>query len=202
MVNNEFGIRCENEKQKALLEEAVTKENCGSKLRLIKDVTGMSRRGLAKTIGVSESTLRRLEIGESGEEGTEPTEDFMNQLWALSVIGIEKYRNMSNAKKEKISEAIGTTGGVVAGVGGSLAAIGAAGTVSGFSAAGITSGLAAIGGGTMLAGAGVIAAIPVAIGLLGFGLVKGIKKICEANNLSSEEINEKWEIRRKDVKES
>ncbi|MBA7609939.1 hypothetical protein ES703_17142 [subsurface metagenome] len=198
MGNNEFGIRCEDEEQKAKLEEPVTKENCGEKLVLIQDVTGMSRRGLAKTIGVSESTLRRLEIGENGEGGTLPTEDFMNRLWALSVIGIEKYRKMSNAKKEKISEAVGTTGGVVAGVGGSLAAIGAAGTVSGFSAAGITSGLAAIGGGTMLAGAGVIAAIPVATGLLGFGLVKGIKKICEANNLSSEEINEKWEIRGKE----
>ena len=95
-----------------------------------------------------------------------------------------------------------TAGGTVAGVGGSIAAIGAAGAVSGFSAAGITSGLAAIGGGAMLTGIGVVAAVPVATGLLGYGLVKGIKAICKANNLSCTEVNERWEIRTKDAKQS
>lgn len=197
MENGEFGIKCKDEEQKAKLEEPVTKENCGKKLILIKDVLGISRRHLAKIIGVSEATLRRLEIGPDSEEGTLPTKDFMNRLRALCVIGIAKYSKLSDAKKEKISEAVGTAGGVVAGVGGSIAAIGAAGSVSGFSAAGITSGLAAVGGGTMLAGAGVIALIPVATGLLGFGLVKGIKKLCEANKLSSKEKDGKWEIRKK-----
>ncbi len=202
MGNNEFGIRCEDEEQKAKLEEPVTKENCGEKLVLIREVMGISRRHLAKAVGVSESTLRRLEAGLNSEGSTLPTKDFMNRLAALSVIGVEKYSKMSESEKEKVSEVIGTTGGVVAGIGSSIAAIGAAGSVSGFSAAGITSGLAAIGGGTMLAGIGVVAAIPVATGLIGYGLVKGIKAICDANNLSSDEIDGKWEIRRKDVKES
>ena len=194
MENHEFGIGCENEEQKTMLEEPVTKENCASKLVLIKKLTGMSRRELARIIDVSEATLRRLEVGPD-EGGSLPTEDFMNRLWALSVIGVEKYRKIPEPEKEKISEAIGTAGGVVAGVGGGIAAIGAAGTVAGFSAAGITSGLAAIGGGAMLTGIGVVAAIPVATGLLGFGLVKGIKKICEANKLSCNERDGKWEIR-------
>jgi hypothetical protein len=58
----------------------------------------------------------------------------------------------------------------------------------------MTSGLAAIGGGTMLAGIGVVATIPVAAGFAGFGLVKGIKMLCEANKLDCNEVDGKWEI--------
>jgi DNA-binding transcriptional regulator YiaG len=188
-----FDWKFKDEEQEAKFKEPVTKENCGEKLRLIRELLHMSRRELARIIGVSESTLRRLEDG-----STLPTDEFINRLQALCVIGAEKYPKLSTAEKEKISEVVGTVGGTVAGVGGSIAAIGAAGAVSGFSAAGITSGLAAIGGGAMLTGIGVVAVIPVLTGLAGYGLIKGIKAICEANKLSCNEVNEKWEIRRKE----
>ena len=142
---------------------------------------------------MSEGTLRRLEACES-----EPTDEFMTRLHALSVIGIARFGKISSAEQEHVSEIVGTSGGVVAGVGGALGAIGAAGSVAGFSAAGITSGLAAIGGGAMLTGIGVVAAIPIATGLAGYGLVKGIKAIVEANGLSSQEVNGRWEIRTKE----
>ena len=103
---------------------------------------------------------------------------------------------MSDKDKEKVSEYIGVSGGVVAGVGGAIGAISASGLVTGLSAAGMTSGLAALGGGTMLGGLAVVATIPVAAGVAGFGLVKGIKAICKANRLSCKEINNKWEIRK------
>ena len=193
MANEKFDWKFKDDKQEAEFKEPVTKENCGAKLRLIRELLHMFRRELARIIGVSESTLRRLEGGD-----TLPTDEFINRLQALHAIGSAKYAKLSTAEKEKVSEIVGAAGGSVAGVGGSIAAIGAAGAVSGFSAAGITSGLAAIGGGAMLTGIGVVAAIPVATGLAGYGLVKGIKKICEANNLSSEEVNGKWEIRRKE----
>jgi DNA-binding XRE family transcriptional regulator len=196
MAKSESDWKFKDKKQEAEFKEPVTKENCGLKLRLIREILGMSRRELAKIIGVSESTLRRLEEGSSL-----PTDEFMNRLQALCVIGAAKYAKLSATEKEKVSEMLGATGGVVAGVGGSIAAIGAAGAVSGFSAAGITSGLAAIGVGAMLTGIGVVAAIPVATGLLGYGLVKGIKAICEANNLSCTEVNKRWEIRTKKNKE-
>ena len=191
MPNNKSEWNFKDKRQEAEFKEHVTKKNCGAKLRLIRELLGISRRELARIIGVSESTLRRLE-----ENNTLPTDEFMNRLQALCVIGAAKYGKLTDSEKEKVSEVIGVAGGVVAGVGGSIAAIGAAGAVSGFSAAGITSGLAAVGGGAMLAGIGVVAAIPVATGLLGYGLVKGIKSICEANNLSCTEVNERWEIRR------
>jgi DNA-binding transcriptional regulator YiaG len=187
-----FDWKFKDEEQETKFKEPVTKENCGAKLQLIKELLDMSRRELAKIIGVSESTVRRFEKGSSL-----PTDAFMHRLQALCVIGAAKYRKLSAAEKEKISEVLGVSGGAVAGVGGSIAAIGAAGAVSGFSAAGITSGLAAVGCGAMLTGIAVVAAIPVVTGLAGYGLVKGIKAICEANNLSCNEVNEKWEIRRK-----
>jgi len=194
MVNERNEWKFSDDKQEAEFKEPVTKENCGKKLCIIRDLLRIPRRELARVIGVSESTLRRLE-----EKNTIPTDEFMNRLQALCVIGAAKYAKLSEAEKEKVSEGLGVIGGTVAGVGGSIAAIGAAGAVGGFSAAGITSGLAAIGGGAMLTGIGVVAMIPIGTGLLGYGLVRGIKNICEANKLSSKEIDGNWEIRREET---
>lgn len=202
MTKNEFNWKFDSPEMEAKFKEPLTKTNCGAKLQLIIDHLGISRRELARIIGVSETTIRRLAARPKGEGSTLPTDEFMNRLQALCVIGAAKYAKLSSVDKEKLSEVLGAAGGTVAGVGGSIAAIGAAGAVSGFSAAGITSGLAAIGGGAMLTGIGVVAAVPVATGLLGYGLVKGIKAICEANNLSCTEVNERWEIRKKENKEN
>lgn len=192
MTKPETNWRFKDKKQEKDFKEPITKENCGTKLKLVMDILKISRREFARILGVSEATLRRLM-----SEDSWPTDEFMHSLQALCVIGAAKYKKLSASEKEKVSEMMGVTGGTVAGVGGSIAAIGAAGAVSGFSAAGITSGLAAIGGGAMLTGIGVVAAIPVSTGLLGYGLVKGIKKICEANKLSCQEVDGKWEIMKK-----
>lgn len=197
MTSDSFKWNFKSKKEEAEFKEPVTKGNCWAKLLLIRELLKISRREFSRIIGVSEATLRRLE-----EKDTKPTDEFMNRLQALCVIGAAKYGRLSDSEKEKVSEVLGATGGVIAGVGGSIAAIGAAGAVSGFSAAGITSGLAAIGGGAMLTGIGVVAAIPVATGLLGYGLIKGIKSICQANDLSCTEVAEKWEIRTTGNKEN
>ena len=191
MRDQETGWDFVNEEQKQRMLEQVTKENCGEKLALVREVSVISRRELARRLGVSESTLRRLETKES-----DPTDKFMNRLRALCLIGHAKFDKMSEAERERISETLGAGGGVISGIGGAIGAVAASGSVAGLSAAGMTSGLAALGAGSMLAGIGVVAAIPVAAGLAGYGLVKAIKKLCEANNLSSEERNECWEIRR------
>ena len=178
----------ESEEQRKLMLEEVTPENCGEKLKLIHEITGASRRELAKVLGVSESTIARLERGES-----KATKEFMLRLAGLAAIGYAKYGKMSEKEKKNISKYIGTAGGVAAGVGGAIGAVSAAGTIGGLSAAGITSGLSALGG-TMLGGIAVVATIPVAVGFAGFGLVKGIKKICEANKLSCKEVDGRFEI--------
>ena len=84
--------------------------------------------------------------------------------------------------KSLYGAAAGVAIGVGAGIAGTGAIVTAAGTGTG--AACVTSGLAALGG-TMLGGATVIAAIPVAAGVtvagLGYGIAKGIEKACENN---------------------
>ena len=179
----------ESEEQKQAMLEEITQENCGKKLKLVRDVSGLSRKELANVLGVSESTIYRLETGKS-----KPTQDFMLRLAGLVAIGWAKYSKMGEKEKERLSEYIGTAGGVVAGVGGAIGAISVSGAVSGLSAAGITSGLAAIGGGAMLGGLVVVAAIPVIAGAAGYGLVKGIKAICEANKLDCKERDGRYEI--------
>lgn len=97
----------DSEEQKDAMMESLTQENCGKKLHLIRDVSGMSRRDLARVIGVAESTIYRLETGK-----TLPTMDFMLRLSALVAIGHARFSKMSTSEKEKISEYIGTTGGI------------------------------------------------------------------------------------------
>ena len=160
------------------------------KLKLVQKVARISRRELARTLDVSEATVRRIEAADS-----EPTDDFLSRLHALCIIGRARFAQLTDTEKLKVTELHGVGGGAAVGVGAGVAAVGAAG-IAGFSAAGITSGLAAVGGGAMLAGIGVVAVIPVATALAGYGLVKGIKAILKANRLESEEVDGQWEIRR------
>jgi len=177
-----------DEDQKKRMLEPITQDNCGVKLKLVREVSGLSRRDLAYAIGVAESTIYRLE-----KKQTLPKADFMLRLSGLVAIGHAKYSKMSEKDKESLSEYIGAAGGVAAGIGGAIGAISASGAVAGLSAAGITSGLAAIGG-SMLGGLAVVAIIPVAVGAAGYGLVRGIKAICEANKLDCKEVDNHWEI--------
>ena len=179
-----------SEEEKEQMEEEVTGENCGDKLRLVRDVHGMSRRELAKALGVRESTIYRLE-----RHITKPSGELMNRLRALVVIGYAKFSRLKESEKNRIAEFVGAGAGVGAGVGAAVGAVAAAGTIGGLSAAGITSGLAAIGG-TMLGGIAVVAAIPAATAGLGYGIIRGIKTICEANELSCQEVDGRYEITR------
>jgi DNA-binding XRE family transcriptional regulator len=178
----------EDNQQKKEMLEPITPENCGEKLKLVREVSGLSRRDLAAGIGVAESTIYRLE-----KKRTSPRADFMLRLSGLVAIGYAKYSKMSDAEKEQVSQYIDAAGGFAVGVGGAIGAISASGAIAGFSAAGITSGLAALGG-SMLGGLAVVATIPVAAGAAGYSLVKGIKAICTANRLRCREVDDHWEI--------
>jgi predicted XRE-type DNA-binding protein len=180
-----------NEEKKEM-EEEVTRENCGKKLTLILRIAGMSSRDLAEVLGVRESTIIRLQKGDI----TTPREEFMNRLRALQVIGCAKFKDLNESEKSKAAEFVGTGAFTAGGIAASIGAVSCAGAVGGLSAAGITSGLAAIGG-SMVGGLALVASIPVAAGILGFGVLKGIKKLCESNDLCRKEIDYRWEIRTK-----
>ncbi len=169
--------------------EEITQENCGEKIRLIRKVSGITRAELAKVMGCSESVITRLET-----KRTMATEDFINRLRALSVIGYHKFSKYSDTEKDSIIATIGAAGGGILGIGSAISAVSGAGAVAGLSVAGVTSGLAALGMGSLVAGVAVVATIPVAVGFAGYGLIKGIKAIAAANNLSITEIDDRFEI--------
>ena len=167
--------------------EEITAKNCGEKLKLIRKVLVITRAEISKIIGCSESVVARIEIGK-----TLASEDFRSRLNALSVIGYHRFKELSEAQKESVGKSSGKAGGSL-GLGEALAAVSASG-VAGLSAAGVTSGLTAIGIGSLVGGLAIVATIPVAAGFSGFGLVKALQKIADANNLTITEIDEKWEI--------
>lgn len=85
-------------------------------------------------------------------------------------------------KYDGVKAAASTVAGATAGGVGAVGAVSSMGTVAGLGAAGITSGLAAVGsvvGGGMISGLVITAAAPIAVGALGYGLYKGIKKLMD-----------------------
>ncbi len=179
-----------DEQRRAML-EPITKANCGDKLRLVRDVSGLSRAELAQSLGVSESTIYRLETRQ-----TAPTDDFMLRLAALVAIGHARYARMSEEEKEKLSAYLAATGGAKGGIGGAIAATAARDLLGRVSAAGVTSGLAAIAG-TMLGGLEVVARLPLIASAAGYKFVKNIKAVCDANSLRVREVDGRYEIARK-----
>ena len=75
----------------------------------------------------------------------------------------------------KNTEVAGASIGGGIGVGGVITAVSVSGPVTGLSAAGISSGLAAIGG-TMAGGLIVVAAAPLAVAAIGYGIVRLFSK--------------------------
>src|SRR5437899_10014179 len=123
-----------SEEQKRSMEDPMTRENCGQKLRLVREVSGLSRRDLAKVLGSSEATIFRLE-----NQKTLPTPEFMNRLAGLVVIGHAKYSKMSQKEKDSLGETTGVADGVATGTGGAIGAIPSGDAASRVSAAGSTS---------------------------------------------------------------
>ena len=172
--------------------EQITAENCRALLAAFMEQNEIGVPRIAKVIGCSHATLARILAG-----STHPTTEFMKQVGILIGVGFEKYGKLSNAQKETISETIGTVGGGAVGFGSIAAAISTSGAVAGLSAAGITSGLAALGavvGGGMAVGVAVAAAIPIAAGAVGYGIIKGVKYFFSQSELNAEKLDPKWEV--------
>jgi len=169
----------------------ITTQNCRLLLAAFMEKDSVSAPNIAKAIGCRHATIGRLIAG-----NTLPTEEFMKQTGIMLGIGFENYSKLSEAQKEKISEAIGAAGGGAIGFGSIAAAISASGAVAGLSAAGITSGLAALGAivsGGMVAGVAIAAAIPIAAGALGYAIIKGVKYFFSEVEINKTDIDNRWE---------
>ena len=171
--------------------EGINAENCRVLLAGYMEKKDISVSKISKAIGCSNATTARILVGE-----TLPTIEFVKQLGILIELGYATYAKLSGSEKEKISETIGAIVGGVLGFGAITIAINASGTVAGLSAAGITSGLVAIGAGGMIGGILTLAAVPIAAGAAGYGIIKGIKYLISEEELKSDEIDKKWETRK------
>jgi hypothetical protein len=165
-------------------------ENCRLFLAAFIEKNKIITRKVAKVIGCSEPTLNRILVRK-----TLPSDEMIRQSGIMMELGYKSYSKLSKADKEKISEAIGTLGGGSLGFASITAVISSLG-ISGLSAAGIASGLATLGAvvsGGMVAGVLITATIPIAAGVVGYGLIKGIKKIVENSKLNIENYDPFWE---------
>ena len=175
------------------MENKISRENLPQILSSFIEGNRVSEENIAKSIGCSVSSLHRVIL-----EETLASDEMLKQCGLLVHLGYDRYRKLTKAEKEKLSETIGTIGGGVLGFGSITAAISASG-VAGLSAAGVTSGLAAIGGivgGGMVAGVVVAAAIPIAAAMVGYGIVRGIKGIINTNKINNKDFDEFWEMKK------
>ncbi len=172
-------------------EKKLTKENLKFALAEFIEKEKLAVKDVSKAIGCPMPVIGRILCGI-----TWPSDTLLKRCHTMFEIGYKDYKKLSEADKEKISEAIGVVGGGGLGVGVSLAAVSALGAVSGLSAAGITSGLAALGalvGGGMAAGIAVAGAIPLVVAVGGYLVVKGIKSGISEAELKAEKYEPRWE---------
>jgi len=170
----------------------INRDNCRLLLAAFLERHELSTRVVARAIGCPEASIARIL-----EAKSKPSDEMLKQVGLMLEIGFERYQKLTEAEKEKISEALGTIGGGTLGFASITAAISTLGTVAGLSASGIASGLAALGtivGGGMAAGVSVAAAIPIAGAAIGYLIIKGVKYLFGKYQLSIDDIDQKWEI--------
>jgi len=166
--------------------KSVTHENCGDILRKIRQMFGsMSVAELAKILGVSRSTVMRIEAGQ-----TYPSDELLNRLKALQIIGISKFRTLSEKGKDRFSQLIEEIGEDPEMFSKTISSR----MVKELTPFGILAGIGAIAGASLIISKSVVSSIPILSSLAGYGLVKGLKAILQANGLECTENDGRWEI--------
>lgn len=157
---------------------SIVVENCGQSLKDLMRNLEMSSSDLAKTLGVSRSTITRLEA-----KTTDPSADFLNRLRALHVIGwhqIQKKDTKALALLKKFNIGEDTLKDQEVNISNIYVAIG------------------------ILAIAGIDIfnnKISITDSIISYGALQGIKKILESNRLVCKEIGGIFEIVSKKFKE-
>lgn len=163
--------------------EYVTRENCGRILKELRQRFGsMSVAELSKTLGVARSTIMRIEAGQ-----TAPSDDVLNRLKAIQVIGISRFQSLSETDRGRFSQ-------VIEEMGENPELFATSGMFRKLTTAGILAGLGTIAGASLNISASVVSSIPILSSLAGYGLVKGLKSVLEANKLLCVENEGVWEI--------
>ena len=168
--------------------QKVTRDNCGMTLREIRQRFGsMSMADLAKTLGVSRSTVMRIEAGQSI-----PSEDLLNRLKAIQLIGLSKFRELSQLDKGRFALFMTEIGENADDFSDDINTY----MMKALTPSGILAGLGTIASASLNLSTSVVSAVPVFSSLAGYGLVKGLKAILKANHLNCTEKEGVWEITR------
>jgi transcriptional regulator with XRE-family HTH domain len=175
-----------------MLTEQITRENCGSLLSEVRARHGLSLADLAGAIGVSRSTVLRIE-----EERTLPSDDFLNRLKAIQLIGLSKFAQLREKDKLRFTESVKEVGEDPE----NLKKILDKGLLRSLTPLGVLAGLGTLGGASFVATA-TIASVPLVASLAGIGLIKALKQVTEANGLKCKEIDGRWEIQRSSDEDS
>jgi DNA-binding XRE family transcriptional regulator len=166
--------------------ETVTRENCGRVLKMLRNKFGsMTLEDFAKTLGVSRSTVMRIEDGR-----TLPSDEFLNRLKALQLIGASKFGQLSSKDKTHFTnlvEEINEDPELI------LKAL-KDNMLKKLTPFGILAGLGTIGGAALITSSSTISSIPILSSLAGYGLIKALKTVLESNNLMATEVDGRWEI--------
>jgi len=166
--------------------KSVTRENCGRILKELRQKFGsMSVAELARILDVSRSTIMRIEAGK-----THPSDEILNKLKAIQVIGISKFRALSEKDKAHFSELIEEVGEDPEVFKKTIGD----GMMKDLTPAGILAGLGTIASASLNVSTSIVSSIPVFSSLAGYGLVKGLRSVLEANNLECTENDGRWEI--------
>jgi len=144
----------------------------------------MSMAELAKTLGVSRSTVMRIEAGK-----TLPSEELLNRLKAIQLIGISKFRELSQKDRDHFAIFMNGIGENADDFSNDKTTM-----VKVLTPSGILAGLGTIASASLNMSTSVVSAVPVFSSLAGYGLVKGLKAILEANDLNCIEKDGVWEI--------
>jgi HSP20 family protein len=164
----------------------VDRDNCGVVLKGIRRKFGsMSMAELAKTLGVSRSTVMRIESGQ-----TLPSEDLLNRLKAIQLIGISKFLELSDKDKKNFALFMDGMGESADDFSKNMASH----MVKALTPSGILAGLGTIAGASLNMSSSVVSTVPVLSSLAGYGLVKGLRAILDANHLNCVEREGVWEI--------
>jgi len=164
----------------------VNRDNCGEVLKGIRRKFGsMSMAELAKTVGVSRSTVMRIEAGQ-----TLPSEEILNRLKAIQLIGISKFLELSQKDREQFTLFMNELGENADDFSNNMTTH----MAKALTPSGILAGLGTIASASLNMSTSVVSAVPVLSSLAGYGLVKGLKAVLEANHLNCIEKEGVWEI--------
>lgn len=169
--------------------EEITRENCGVWLSKLRELSGnLSREELSHILGVSRTTVLRIE-----EKITQPSDELMNRLKAVQLIGASKLSVLNAQEREVVFKMFGeNTDGANLDADAIRERL-----MKRLTVAGVISGLGIL---------ALTAVNPMAIGVIalpslarlsfaGYGLIRGLGEVLKANGLTMEQIDDRWEIR-------